>query len=897
VGGDWGPADQLVTAAAQGDGAAVARLLAAGADPNALVSGRNASRKLVHSTALGAAAALGRVEAARLLLEGGADPSRASCIGVTPLMAAAGKGQLEVLRLLLARGVALDAVFSGTGGTAFHCACQNNEAECAEALARAGCDVGLKDNDGQTGREVAEGMGHAAVVARLRAVVAEQLRAAQAAGPTPAPEAAVMVGDGGPAVQLVNAACKGDGAAVARLLAAGADPNASVTGRDASGNVIPTTALGAAAALGRVEVARLLLEGGADPSRAAGDGATTPLMAAALDGQLKVLRLLLARGAAVDAVDPHGWTAFHCACDNNQAESAEALVKAGCDVGIKIKSGATGREMAEARGHAAVVARLRAVVGEQLRAAQAAGPAPAPKAAAVVGDGGPAVQLVTAACKGDAAAVARLLAAGADPNASMAERGASGKMVRATALCVAAAHSQPEVARLLLDAGADPSRAGGIGATPLMVAANCGQLEVLRLLLARGAAVDAVDPEGWTAFHCACDMNQLECAEALARAGCDVGIKTHNGATGGERAEARGHAAVLARLRAVEAERPRAAQTAAGSSEPEPVPSAEALGLLDALALDSSAAAGRRDAVAAVARLLAAGADPNASVPGRRPSGEVFLSTPLYMAAGHGRLEAARLLLDAGADPSLAGSDGATTPLMAAAGKGQLEMLRLLLGRGAAVDAVDPATSHTAFHFACVTNQADCAEELVRAGCDVGLKDNDGQTGWEMAEARGSKEVARRLRALARLPFVGVLVELAGLVGAAEHNGKRATVMGARPSCPIVPRARACCLHFAQSSMNAMHSIQLAVVFTPPLPPPPRGIKPGAALPAGEAALHAGAVGAAGRGRRRGEAHGRAAGELCAAAPAGRHAVRPGQEVPLALTAAVRCCSLPRQPH
>jgi hypothetical protein len=51
-----------------------------------------------------------------------------------------------------------------------------------------------------------------------------------------------------------------------------------------------------------------------------------------------------------------------------------------------------------------------------------------------------------------------------------------------------------------------------------------------------------------------------------------------------------------------------------------------------------------------------------------------------------------------------------------------------------------------------------------------------------MAEARGSNDVARRVRALARQPFVGVLVELAGLVGAAEHNGKRATVMSARPS-------------------------------------------------------------------------------------------------------------------
>ena len=85
-------------------------------------------------------------------------------------------------------------------------------------------------------------------------------------------------------------------------------------------------------------------------------------------------------------------------------------------------------------------------------------------------------------------------------------------------------------------------------------------------------------------------------------------------------------------------------------------------------------------------------------------------------------------------------------------------------------------SSMQAFHLACINNQPDCAEALARAGCDVGIKSKSGWTGREGAEARGSKDAARRLRALARQPFVGVLVELAGLVSAAEHNGKRAIV-------------------------------------------------------------------------------------------------------------------------
>jgi ankyrin repeat protein len=375
--------------------------------------------------------------------------------------------------------------------------------------------------------------------------------------------------------------------------------------------------------------------------------------------------------------------------------------------------------------------------------------------------------------------VARLLAAGADPNASVSGRAKSGEVVQDTALCSAAANGRLEAARLLLDGGADPSLAGGDGATPLMAAAGEGQLEVLRLLLARGAAVDGTEPRtGFTAFHFACYSNHAQCAEVLARAGCDVGLKDKSGQTGRERAEARGHAAVVERLRAVVAEQLRAAQAAGPAPAPTPV---AVVGAYDGTPPAQLLLAAGEGSVEAVARLLAAGADPNASVPVQLPSGEVVPTTALRAAAGHGRLEAARLLLDGGADPSLADSNG-FTPLMYATRGCHLEVVRLLLGRAAALDAAHPATHWTAFHFACSENQAECAEALARAGCDVGIKDKNGQKGWELAEARGSKDVVRRLRSLVRQPFVGVLVELAGLVGAAEHNGKRATVMSTLPS-------------------------------------------------------------------------------------------------------------------
>jgi hypothetical protein len=268
---------------------------------------------VVPSTAL-VAAAHGRLEVARLLLDAGADPSLAASDGLTPLMCAAGQGHPEVLGLLLGRGAVVDAAHPDSGATAFHQACFSNQPDCVEALARAGCDVGLKvrfepltwrpigrqvgpevgptsacssciptgmhgpacivwanltpfllkDQNGKTGREVAEAEGNTAVVAGLRVVVTEQLRAAQAARartekcsispeeiaagararePAPAifdPDVMVKVDKVERLVpflegKLAKAAEDGDAAVVARLLGAGTNPNALIPVRAAQG--------------------------------------------------------------------------------------------------------------------------------------------------------------------------------------------------------------------------------------------------------------------------------------------------------------------------------------------------------------------------------------------------------------------------------------------------------------------------------------------------------------------------------------------------------------------------------------------------------------------------------------------------------------------------------------
>ena len=116
-------------------------------------------------------------------------------------------------------------------------------------------------------------------------------------------------------------------------------------------------------------------------------------------------------------------------------------------------------------------------------------------------------------------------------------------------------------------------------------------------------------------------------------------------------------------------------------------------------------------------RLLDGGLDVNAlTETGHKDSrmGQPIRTTALIQAVGHEQMAAAQLLLERGADPNLAASEG-MTPLMTAAIPDSLPVLRLLIEAKAELNAVDPNTGSTAFHVTCgLKGSADSAEALVR---------------------------------------------------------------------------------------------------------------------------------------------------------------------------------------
>jgi cytohesin len=99
-----------------------------------------------------------------------------------------------------------------------------------------------------------------------------------------------------------------------------------------------------------------------------------------------------------------------------------------------------------------------------------------------------------------------------------------------TLLHYAAMDGRHEIAKLLLEHGADPNIQDNNGRTPLHWAAWKGHLEVVELLLEHGADPNVQDYGGMTPLHYAA-TGHLEVVELLLEHGADPNIKNNNGWT------------------------------------------------------------------------------------------------------------------------------------------------------------------------------------------------------------------------------------------------------------------------------------------------------------------------------------------------------------------------------
>ncbi|HZC07439.1 MAG TPA: ankyrin repeat domain-containing protein [Ktedonobacterales bacterium] len=119
---------------------------------------------------------------------------------------------------------------------------------------------------------------------------------------------------------------------------------------------------------------------------------------------------------------------------------------------------------------------------------------------------------------------------------------------------------------------------------------------------------------------------------------------------------------------------------------------------------------------------------------------------PLGLAAFFGQPDAARTLLDHGANPNVASQNAMrVTPLHSAVAAQRLDISEDLLRRGADVNA-SQADDFTPLHEAAQNGQVPMIELLLAHGADLTARKSDGQTALDVAEAAGQDAAAALLR-------------------------------------------------------------------------------------------------------------------------------------------------------
>ena len=422
---------------------------------------------------------------------------------------------------------------------------------------------------------------------------------------------------------LNDAVRRGDVEAVKRLIARGADVNAE----DGQGHT-PLYVI-ADAGGGNVDVAEVLIAHGADLEKRCTRRYCRPetaLHRAAENGQLGLVQLLIREGADVNAEGDHQGTPLHLAAEAGCEEVVEVLLSGGADLKRRDWTGRSPLHYAARSGHLGVVETLveRGADIDARGQGQWAEFTPLHEAAyegnaevvdlllskgaridiAKEGDS----LMFLAASRGLLNLAQRLIAGGVDASYG------GGDSMREAALGWALAKGHTEVARLLIEHGADIHVEVGRSGTPLHVAACECDLGLVELLLARGATPDDKDENGSTPLHWAARYGSIEIAQRLIAHHADINARNY------------------------------AQTTPLHCAVPQ-------------------------DHVDMVRVLLANGADANA----REEDGD----TPLHLAVARGRTEAVKLLLQCGAKPWTKDEHG-VTPLDEAKRRGHAEIVELL---------------------------------------------------------------------------------------------------------------------------------------------------------------------------------------------------------------------------
>jgi serine/threonine-protein phosphatase 6 regulatory ankyrin repeat subunit B len=549
----------------------------------------------------------------------------------------------------------------------------------------------------------------------------------------------------------------------------------------------------------------------------------TPLMAAANGGFAEVAKVLLENGAEVNTTDFQGWTALYYAfwlysSDDNEkkhrerAELVKALIASGADVNKK-NQGTSPLINAITTGTprlGSIEALLDA--GADLHFKDNRGLTPLYYAAfegdrdvldLIIERGDYADTIHLAACRGDLDKVQTLLEKGADVNTKdefgctplhWAARArspevaglliANGADINATAgpdnltpfmaarklpviellvskgvdinsqenlskLHDACSAGDIQVVRFLIDKGADINARNSQGSTPLCVAAASNHKEVVELLLDEGANINAPGRRGYTPLGIAARCGSKETAEFLIEKGANIHTPDNKGMTPLDLAKEWGWTEIVELLREHGAEESeineQTIEMAINSNNLEKVKELIAQGA-DVNVRDSR---GNTPLIQAIIQrkllfveiLVSGGADVNA----KDEDGQ----TPLHLAVLAGRKDIVELLIAKGADVNVKSNTWDTTPLIAALRSGHEDIAQMLIVKGADVNGRGRG-DYTPLHCAAMnragmTGSIEIMKLLLAGGADIEARQEHDATPLACATYDGNTESTKFL--------------------------------------------------------------------------------------------------------------------------------------------------------
>ncbi|KAK9396750.1 protein TANC2 [Crotalus adamanteus] len=297
-------------------------------------------------------------------------------------------------------------------------------------------------------------------------------------------------------------------------------------------------------------------------------------------------------------------------------------------------------------------------------------------------------------------------------------------------LCVQSHLGYSEMVALLLEFGANVDASSESGLTSLGYAAAAGYLSIVALLCKKRAKVDHLDKNGQCALVHAALRGHLEVVKFLIQcdwtmAGQLQGVFKKSQAIQQAliAAASMGYTEIVSYLLDLP------------EKDEEEVERAQ-INSFDSLwgetALTAAAGRGKLDVCRLLLEQGAAVAQPN-----RRGI------VPLFSAVRQGHWQIVDLLLTHGADVNMADKQG-RTPLMMAASEGHLGTVEFLLGQGSSISLMDKE-GLTALSWACLKGHLSVVRALVESGAATDHADKNGRTPLDLAAFYGDAEVVQFL--------------------------------------------------------------------------------------------------------------------------------------------------------